>query len=51
MYACKRENMLKCVSSGKFSESYNEIFNSECLFLLQSDPLSISVLKLVETDV
>ena len=34
MHACKRENMLKFVSSGKLSEPYNKIFNDDCLFCI-----------------
>ena len=28
MYACKRENISKLVSSGKLSEPFNKIFNN-----------------------
>ena len=34
MHACKRENMLKLVSSGKLFEPYNIIFNDDCLFCI-----------------
>ena len=34
MYACKRENILKFVSTGKLSEPYNKIFNNDCLFCI-----------------
>ena len=34
MYACKRENILKFVSSEKLSEPYNKIFNNDCLFCI-----------------
>ena len=34
MYACKRENILKFVSSGKLSKPYNKIFNNDSLFCI-----------------